>query len=132
MTGNNGEGDLRMEDLERLTGQPRRNIRYLISEGIVPAPSSRGRNASYGKEHVAALKLYTQLKAAGVQSLAAIRDRIAFAGDGGTISLEPVPGVEIRIEASVMRAMGAEALAETLAEAVRAAATTREPERRGK
>lgn len=120
--------ELKMEDLERLTGQPRRNIRFLIAEGVVPTPLSRGRNASYGQEHVAALKLYAQLKAAGVQSIAAIKERIEAAREGGTLRIAPVPGVEVRIEASVLRVMGTEALAETIADAVRAAARMPEPE----
>ena len=115
-----------MDDLERLSGQPRRNIRFLIAEGVVPESRSRGRGASYGPEHVDALAQYSQLKAAGVQSLSAIRDRIASARRGGTLVVAPMPGVEVRIEASVLQEMGADALAEAIAGAVRNAARTSE------
>ena len=115
-----------MDDLERLSGQPRRNIRFLISEGVVPESRSRGRGASYGSEHVEALAQYSRLKAAGIQSIAAIRDRIASARLGGTLVVAPVPGVEVRIEASVLREMGAEALAQAVAGAIRNAARTSE------
>mgnify|MGYP001212030539 CR=1 FL=1 len=128
-TSHDGEAHdgLRMEDLERLTGQPRRNIRFLIAQKVVPEPRSRGRNASYGPEHLVALKTYARLKAAGVGSLDVIRERIAAAGDGGPLLIAPLPGVEVRIEASVLREKGAEALASAIADAVRGAARA-EPE----
>jgi DNA-binding transcriptional MerR regulator len=118
---------LRMDDLERLTGQPRRNIRFLIAEKVIPQPRSRGRKASYGPEHLEALKVYSRLKAAGISSLDVIRDRIGSARGGGPLLIAPMPGVEVRIEASVLRELGAEALARAIGDAVRTAAQA-EPE----
>jgi hypothetical protein len=64
---------LTMKELEDLTGQPVRNIRYLIAEGIVPRPIGRKRWAHYGQEHVDAILRYAKSKeAARLDSLKAM------------------------------------------------------------
>jgi len=119
---------VKIDELEKLSGQPRRNIRFLISEDIVPEPYSKGRGATYGSEHVRALEIYTQMKASGVTSLDVIRDRVradtgpqavrAFAAaappqgfelaqrgrlqEGEFIEINPCEGVELKITASVI------------------------------
>lgn len=122
--------DLNIDDLERLTGQPRRNIRFLISEQVVPEARSRGRWASYGPEHVQALSRYAEMKAAGIHSLDLIKERIQLASKGvGPLEIAPLEGVTVRIEASVLEGKGAEALAEAIGEAVRKAVAQRNEER---
>ena len=95
---------MNIPELEELTGQPARNIRFLIAEGIVPEPYGKARWASYGEEHVRALAFYAELKAEGVTSLSAIRERVARRANGdGQIVIAPLPGVEIRIVPSAIR-----------------------------
>lgn len=118
--------ELNIQQLEELTGQPRRNIRFLIAEQVVPEPRGKSRWASYGPEHVRALTVYAELKAAGIHSLDVIRQRIRLAAQGGEpLVVAPMPGVEIRIEEAVLTEMGADALVERIGEAVRQAAERR-------
>lgn len=54
--------DHSLDDLERATRVPRRQIRELVRLGILPAPSSRGRGASYGMEHLDRLRVWKRLR----------------------------------------------------------------------
>lgn len=119
------EGALKIEDLERLTGQPKRNIRFLISEGVVPESYGKKRWASYGEEHVRALEFYAELKRQGIGSLDVIRERMAVQGDSSALVISPLRGVEVRIESSILQSMGAEALAKEIANAVEKAVNDR-------
>lgn len=95
---------MNIRELEKLTGQPARNIRFLIAEGIVPEPHGKARWASYGQEHVDALAFYAELKSQGITSLSAIRERVARRANGEEqIMIVPVPGVEVRILPSAIR-----------------------------
>lgn len=113
---------MNIHELEEMTGQPARNIRFLIAEGIVPEPHGKARWASYGEEHVAALAFYGELKSQGVTSLSAIRERIArrFAEGEDTV-ISPLPGVEIRVASSVLRGADVDGLSEAIGRAVRSA-----------
>lgn len=110
-----GNMTLKIDDLEKSSGVPRRNIRFLISEAVVPEPYSRGRGATYGLEHLEALKIYAQMKAQGVSSLGVIRDAIRN-GEAPEFSvspsplevsktktLNPYPGVEIKLDIDALQ-----------------------------
>lgn len=51
-----------LEDLEAATDVPARQIRELIRLRILPAPSSRGRGATYGAEHLYRLRAWKRLR----------------------------------------------------------------------
>ena len=52
---------MRIAELTTKTGVPERQIRYLISEGFVPAPRGGRAHADYGDDHVAAIERYGRL-----------------------------------------------------------------------
>jgi MerR family transcriptional regulator, copper efflux regulator len=54
-----------IRDLIRVTAIPERQVRYLISEGFVPAPRGGRANADYGDDHVAAIRRYVRLRDLG-------------------------------------------------------------------
>ena len=51
-----------LEQLEHAARTPSRQIRELVRLGILPAPSSRGRGASYGPEHLDRLRAWKRLR----------------------------------------------------------------------
>jgi DNA-binding transcriptional MerR regulator len=51
-----------MADLERETGISKRNIRYYITEGLLPSAKGRGVGATYGKAHLLRLKMIARFK----------------------------------------------------------------------
>ncbi|TWG67661.1 MULTISPECIES: MerR family transcriptional regulator [unclassified Aminobacter] len=110
---------LKIDDLERRTGQPRRNIRFLIAEGVVPEPYGRGKAAYYTEEHVTALTMYSDLKKA--HSLEFIRNKVREALEGEVLELAPVEGVTVRVERLALNKLGIEALIETIGTAVKEA-----------
>jgi DNA-binding transcriptional MerR regulator len=76
---------LNLDELEQLSGVPARQIRELIRLGVIPAPSSRGRGATYGPEHADRLRAWKRLRAdapAGTtnEHLRALIDRLADQG----------------------------------------------------
>ncbi len=83
------------EELEAATGVSARNIRYLITEGILPSPGA-GRAARYTDEHVRILQIYAEAKAEGVGSLDIIRRRVA--GEESRSTTVVVPGVELTVD----------------------------------
>ena len=56
---------MRLKDLTERTGMAERQIRYLISEGFVPAPRGGRAHADYGEDHVEAVTRYARLKELG-------------------------------------------------------------------
>ena len=56
--------DLRhtLEELAQVASVPERQIRELVRLGIIPAPSSRGRGATYGAEHLDRLRAWKVLR----------------------------------------------------------------------
>jgi DNA-binding transcriptional MerR regulator len=52
-----------MADLEKETGISARNIRYYITEGLLPSARGRGVGATYGPTHLLRLKAIALLKA---------------------------------------------------------------------
>lgn len=83
---------MKMKELAELTGQTPRNIRYLISENIVPKPSGTGKGAVYAQEHVEAITRYQSLRASGVTSISALREMMA---GGGLRFLRPANGITV-------------------------------------
>jgi len=56
---------LKLRELIDLTGVPERQIRYLLAEGFMPPPRGGRAHASYGEDHVAAVRRYTRLRELG-------------------------------------------------------------------
>src|SRR5688572_4869297 len=56
--------DLRytLEELAQVASVPERQIRELVRLGILPGPSSRGRGATYGTEHLDRLRAWKVLR----------------------------------------------------------------------
>lgn len=52
---------LSVEELAETADVPVRTIRYYISEGLLPGPGSRGKQATYGEEQLARLRLIRRL-----------------------------------------------------------------------
>lgn len=65
-----------LTELIERSGVPGRTIRYYQSEGLLPKPSKRGRDAVYGDEHIDRLALIAELRDRGL-TLGAIRDLVA-------------------------------------------------------
>jgi DNA-binding transcriptional MerR regulator len=51
-----------LETLAEAAGVPQRQIRELIRLGVIPAPSSQGRGATYGPEHLDRLRAWKVLR----------------------------------------------------------------------
>lgn len=52
---------LTLQDLAQTVGVPERTIRYYIAEGLLPAPTGRGKAAFYTDEHLLRLRLVRKL-----------------------------------------------------------------------
>lgn len=63
---------MKLRELAEMMGIAPRQVRYLIAEEFVPPPTGGRAHASYGKEHVDAIRRYLRLKELGL-SPAAIR-----------------------------------------------------------
>jgi DNA-binding transcriptional MerR regulator len=64
---------------------PARTIRWYQSEGLLPKPAKRGRDAVYGPEHVARLRLIAELRDRGL-TLVAIRDLLKDERPSSTVA----------------------------------------------
>jgi DNA-binding transcriptional MerR regulator len=80
MTPRQSEDELTIDELARRTGMTVRNVRAHQSRGLLPPPEIRGRTGIYGPEHVARLRLVTEMQAEGF-NLKAI-ERLLDAADG--------------------------------------------------
>lgn len=78
---------MHIRDLIARTGTTERQVRYLISEGFVPAPRGGRSNADYGEDHVAAILRYGRLRDLGFPP-AAIR-LLLEAREGAPFPVEP-------------------------------------------
>lgn len=89
--------DLTIEELAYRSGQTTRNIRAYQSKGLMPPPEARrgGRAGSYGREHLARLRLIGRLQERGF-SLAGIADLLKAWESGH--SLDQVLGMESALE----------------------------------
>lgn len=68
--------ELKLAELEEMTGVPARTIRLYITRGLIPGPLRAGRNAAYGMEHVKALREVVRMQQQGM-SLEEIRRKRA-------------------------------------------------------
>ena len=75
--------DLTVDELAERTGATVRTIRYYQSEGLLPAPERRGREARYGAAHLERLLLIAALQARGLR-LTAIADLLRHSPDDAT------------------------------------------------
>lgn len=83
-------GDFTLSELAEASGQSPRTIRYYIAKEILNGPTTAGRGARYGREHLERLRLITALKEAG-HTLAEISHQLATEQDGETVLLpEPM------------------------------------------
>ena len=78
-----------IDDLTRMTGVPRRAVRYYVHRGLVPPPTGRGRGRHYGDEHLAGIQRVQDLKRAG-KTLDDVRDAM-LQQEGTTVSQEDAP-----------------------------------------
>lgn len=70
------ELELTIEQLADRVGVPTRTVRYYIAEGLLPGPTSRGKAATYGEEHLLRLRLIRLLAEQHVP-IKEIRERLA-------------------------------------------------------
>ena len=54
-----------LRELTEVVGVAPRQVRYMIAEGFVPPPAGGRARASYGEEHVAAIRRYMRLRGLG-------------------------------------------------------------------
>ena len=67
---------LTFAELAARAGLPGRTIRFYITRGLLPGPVKAGRGATYGKEHLQALRSIKALQAKG-QTLGEIARRVS-------------------------------------------------------
>lgn len=114
------EDSLTIEQLEEVTGVTRRNIRFLISEGVVPEPYGKKRWARYGAKHVSALHIYSKMKDSGVSSLDVIRNKIsASASASPPLIINHITGVDIKISQEAIEVIGLEDLIEDIVKSIK-------------
>lgn len=85
---------MRIQELTERTGETARTIRFLIAEGVMPPPTGGRAQADYGEAHLAALRRYQRLRAAGYK-ISAIRLLI---DRGEAVSLAVAPGLTLQID----------------------------------
>ena len=85
---------MNLRELVALTGVAERQIRYLIAEGFVAAPSGGRAHADYGADHAAAIRRYTALRRTGLLP-SAIR---VLLSQGGPAPFPVAPGVTLLVE----------------------------------
>jgi len=56
---------MHIRELLSRTKMAERQVRYLISEGFIPAPRGGRANADYGDDHIAAINRYNRLRELG-------------------------------------------------------------------
>lgn len=56
---------MHIRELLSLTRMSERQVRYLISEGFIPAPRGGRANADYGDDHIIAINRYNRLRELG-------------------------------------------------------------------
>ena len=54
--------ELTLEDLAKLSKMSIRTLRYYIQEGLLPGPDTRGKFASYSREHLERIEMIKRLK----------------------------------------------------------------------
>ena len=106
---------MRIQELTERTGETARTIRFLIAEGVMPPPTGGRAQAEYGETHLAALRRYQRLRAAGYK-ISAIRLLI---DRGEAVSLAIAPGLTLQIDPTLAGdALDSEVIARQVAAAL--------------
>jgi hypothetical protein len=102
---------LSLDELEQVSDVPGRQIRELIRIGVLPAPSSRGRGATYGREHLERLRAWRRLRRESPpgttnEQIRVLLDRLHAAGvlagvAEGTVPLNLVDAESAQVSPSV-------------------------------
>ena len=92
---------MNIRELAQLTGVPERQIRYMIAEGFVPAPSGGRAHADYGDDHVAAIRRFTTLRQQGLPPQA-IKVLLA---SGMSVPFPVVPGIALHVDPHLLGAV---------------------------
>lgn len=87
---------MRIQELTEITGETARTVRFLIAEGVMPPPTGGRAMAEYGEAHLAAIRRYQRLRAAGYK-ISAIRLLIER---GEAVSLAVAPGIALQLDPS--------------------------------
>lgn len=74
--------ELSLDELAERSGISPRTIRYYQSEGVLPKPRKKGRDARYDESHLGRLRLISDLQERGLK-LEAIRELVALEAKGG-------------------------------------------------
>ena len=102
---------MNMRELSLLTGQPERQVRYMIAEGFVPPPDGGRAHADYGDGHVTAIRRYAVLRQQGLPPQA-IRVLLA---SGMTAPFPVAPGVTLHVDPQLLGgAMDCDALVDRI------------------
>jgi DNA-binding transcriptional MerR regulator len=86
--------DLTVDELAARVGIPVRTLRFYIAEKLLPGPSSRGRGASYGRDHLLRLRLVRRL----------VERRVPIAEIRDTLSRLSTPDVDALLQSEDRRA----------------------------
>lgn len=106
---------MNIRELSQLTGQPERQIRYMIAEGFVPPPTGGRATADYGEAHVVAIRRYSALRSRGFTPQA-IR---ALLESGETVPFPVAPGITLHVDPQLLGvSMDADALVDRVRQAV--------------
>ena len=98
---------MKLSELSLLTGEPERQIRYMIAEGFVPPPTGGRATADYGDDHVAAIRRYSVLRSQGFPPQAI---KVLLAG-GVSAPFAVAPGIALHVDPDLIgQPMDAEAL----------------------
>ncbi len=89
---------MKLHELTELTGIPERQVRYLIAEGFIPAPRGGRAHASYGEDHVAAIRRYSRLRELGFPP-AAIKVLLQ-SGEGAPFPV--APGITLVVDPALI------------------------------
>jgi DNA-binding transcriptional MerR regulator len=90
---------MNIHELTELTQETPRQIRYLVAEGLMPAPAGGRSNASYGEAHVAAIRAYQRLRALGFKPAAI---RLLREGRGGPVTLPVATGIALALDPALL------------------------------
>ncbi len=73
-----------------------RFVRFLITEGVIPAPTGGRAHACYGDAHLWGLKEYIRLRELGF-SLTQVKE-VFKAGRGETLPVDLAPGLSLHVD----------------------------------
>lgn len=101
---------------ERVTA---RFVRFLIAEGVIPAPRGGRANAEYGEDHLQGIRRYLMLRDLGL-SASRTKEIVAGAAAGG-IPVPIAPGITVLVDQAKMEETqpDAQQIAKKIADVVR-------------